>query len=304
VHADELGRQRAPVRLELAVCLEGEREAIQHAVRVEVGEGAPVSDDASAVAVGVDCAADGLDAGVVLDVRQPGSPRRYRYALDWRAQPLDARPRLIGLAVAEAIAASRIELTAVPEPALPASGRGSIAAPGRPRVASEWTVALVGDQRAFSARGGVALLGAGVMPSRRLSPHLHVTADVVVEGATALTGSGAVAVFSVSSAPRVVYRTGNRLHAEVGIGARIGVVRLHGEAPPRSPLLGESLVRAWLGPAATVGVGAGLTPGVTVTAGFELGIIETGATARDLGVPVASLGGVWTSFGLATAIAL
>jgi len=304
VHADDLDRPRSAVRLELGGCLEGERAAIQHAVRVEVEGDAPASDDASAVAVGVDCAADGLDAGVVLEVRQPGSPRRYRYALDWRAQPLDARPRLIGLAVAEAIAASRIELTAVPEPAPPASGRGAIAAPGTSRVASEWTVALAGDLRAFWARGGVALLGVGVMPARRLSLHLHLAADVVVEGATVLTGSGAVAVLSVSSAPRIVYRAGGRLHGEVGIGARVGIVRLHGEAPPRSEVVGDSLVRAWLGPVAIVGVGADLTPAVAVSACLELGVIAAGATARDLGEPAASLGGAWTSLGLAATIAL
>jgi hypothetical protein len=304
VHADDLGRQRSPVRLELGACLEHEREAIQHAVRVEVGDDTPIPDDASAVAVRVDCAADGLDAGVVLDVRQPGSPRRYRYALDWRAQPLDARPRLVGLAVAEAVAASRIELTAVPEPPPPTPGHGSIDAPGTTRVTSGWTVAFVGDQRTFSARGGVDLLGVGVMPTRRLSMHLYLAADVLAEGATVLTASGAVAVFSVSSAPRIVYRVGGGLHGELGIGARVGIVRMHGEALPQSRIVGESLVRGWLGPAATVAVGANLTPGVAVSARFELGIIAAGATARDLGEPVATLGGAWTSLGLAATIAM
>lgn len=302
--ADELGRQRAPVRLELDACLDRDHDAVQHAVRIEVGEDAPVPDDASAVAVRVECAADGLDSGVVLEVRQPGNPRRYRYALDWRAQPLDARPRLIGLAVAEAVAASRIELTAIPEPLPPAPGRGSIGAPGMPGVAADWTLALVGDQRTFSARGGADLLGVGVMPTRRLSTHLRLAADVLVENATALAESGAVAVLSVSSAPRIAYHIGGRRYGEVGLGARVGIVRMHGEALPHSQQVGESLIRLWFGPVATVGVGADLTPGVTVTARFELGIIETGATARDQGEPVASFGGMWTSFGLIAAIAL
>jgi len=77
-HAED----RPPVRLELGACLDGDRDAIQHAVRVEVGDDA--ADDARAVVVRVDCAASGLEAGVVLEVVPPDGARRYRYALDWR----------------------------------------------------------------------------------------------------------------------------------------------------------------------------------------------------------------------------
>jgi hypothetical protein len=301
--AGELGQPRPPVQLQLATCLDGERDAIERAVRVEVGE-APSADDAVAVAVRVECAADGLDAGVVLEVRPPGSARRYRYALDWRAQPPDARPRLIGLAVAEAVDASRIELTAVAEPPLPAPGRGAIDAAVAPRGAPDWSVALVADQRTFSARGGVDLLGVGLMPTRRLSPHLGLAADLIAESTTVLATSGAVAVLSVSAAPRIAYRTGGRLHGELGLGVRLGVVRMRGEALPGGPFAGASLVRLWLGPVADFAIGFELTPGLSLRAGFELGAVVAGATARDLGEPVAALGGTWTSFALAAAIAL
>lgn len=303
--ADERDRPRPPVRLELGACLERDREAIQHAVRIEVGDDASVPGDVPAVAVRVECAAEGLDAGVVLDVRSPGSPRRYRYALDWRAQPLDTRPRLIGLAVAEAVDASRIELTAVPEPSPPPAPVVSAAgAPAIPRVASGWTVALTGNQRAFSARAGVDLLGIGVVPSRRLSAHLRLAADLLIEGATVLTFAGAVSVRSVSTAPRIIYHAGGRLHGELGLGARVGIVRMRAEPLTSSQLVGEGFVRVWLGPAATVAVGAELAPGLTVSAGLELGLVGAGATARDLGDPVATVGGVWTSLGLAAAIVL
>jgi hypothetical protein len=79
---------------------------------------------------------------------------------------------------------------------------------------------------------------------------------------------------------------------------------MQGEALPHSQLLGERLVRAWFGPIATIALGTDLTPGIAVAAGFELGVIAAGATARDLGQPVATFGGTWTSFGLAAAIAL
>jgi hypothetical protein len=142
------------------------------------------------------------------------------------------------------------------------------------------------------------------MPTRRLSAHLRLATDVVVESATILTRSGAVAVLSMSSAPRIVYRAGGRLHGELGIGGRLGVVRMHGEALPQSQFAGASSLRAWLGPAAVVGAGLELAPGVAVSAHFELGVVASGATARDQGEPVATLGGAWTSFGLAATIAL
>ncbi|MEO7735664.1 MAG: hypothetical protein ABIY55_32215 [Kofleriaceae bacterium] len=293
------GDERPPVRLELGACLDGTHDAIQHAVRVEVGDDA--ASDTRAVAVRVDCAAEGLDAGVVLEVRPPDGARRYRYALDWRAQPVDARPRLIGLAVAEAVDASRIELTAVAEPV-------EVAASPRPPLvavaASPWSFAIALGQRAFSAGAGVDLVGVGFQPVRRLTPELRIAADLVVEGATVLTTSGAIAVRSLSTAPRLVYRLGGAVHGELGLGARLGVVSLAGEALPRSQLVGHRLVRAWLGPLATLAIGTDLTPRLAVAASFELGLVATGATARDLGEPVAVLEGAWTSFALSATIAL
>ena len=302
VRAAELGRARAPVLLELAACLEPERDAIQRAVRVELGGDPAGAADARAVVVRVECAAEGVDAGIVLEVRPPGTPRRYRYALDWREQPLDARPRLLGLAVTEAVDASRIELVAVSEPA-PPPGPGLAGAPAA-RAPSDWTLALFAGQRAFSPRAGVDLSGAGLMLTRRLSPHLRLGGDLMVEAATALTGAGAISVRSASIAPRIAYRAGGRIHGELGLDLRLGVVGMQGEVLPHGPFVAGSQVRAWLGPAATAALGADLTPSVALIARFELGLVAVGATARDRGEPAAVIGGTWTSLGLAAAIGL
>jgi hypothetical protein len=203
--------------------------------------------------------------------------------------------------VTEAVDASRIELTAVPEPPLP--GR-PIEAASRAADPSDWQVALAGVRRVFSGPTGVDLLGVGLVPVRRLSAHLALSADLAAEGATVLTQSGTVAVLSVSSAPRVVVRTAGRLRGELGVGARVGVVRMHGEALPGGPLTGSSLVRVWLGPAADLAVALDLTPRASLRAEVELGVVATGATARDLGKPVAAISGAWTSFGLAAVIEL
>lgn len=292
-HAED----RAPIRLELDACLDTARDDIVHAVRVEIG-----GDDAGdPVAVRITCAAEGLDAGVVLDVRPPDSPRRYRYALDWRAQPIDARPRLIGLAVAEAVDASRIELVAVPEPA-PAV----VVAPPLivPRAPSAWSVAIALERRAFSPHAGAAMLGVSIAPARRLTAHLQLAAPLTGEGATVLSDSGALVVRSASIAPRLVYRVGGRVHGELGAGARLGVVRIAGEAVPRSQLVGHRLVRAWGGPTATLAIGAALSDALTVSLGAELGVVAAGATARDLGEPAVLLDGAWAAFSLGATLAL
>ncbi len=304
-HAGDLARPRPPVRLELAACLAAAQDEIERAVRVEVGD-PPDANDASAFAVAVECVAGGLDAGVVVEVHPPGNPRRYRYALDWRAQPPDARPRLIGLAVAEAVDASRIELTAVPESPIvlgPSTGRG-IAPTAPPHAASDWRIAAIAVRRVFSAEAGVDVLGVGLMPTRRLTPHFSLSADLLAETTTVITTSGAIAVFSVSSAPRIAVRLGGRLHGELGAAARVGIVRMHGEVLPGSSLIGTSQVRPWLGPAADIAVGIELMPRLSLRASAELGVVITGATARDLGVPVAALTGTWTSVGLAAAVEL
>jgi len=286
------------VQIELAPCLEPERDAILHAARVELGP-EPPGDDVTAIAVRVACAPDGGEAGVVLEVRLPGNPRRYRYALDWRHQPEDARPRLVGLAIAEAVEASQIELVAVPEPA------PALASPPPPaRARASWELEVVADRRSFSARAGLELVGLGLRPMVRLSAHLHATGALFVETATALTPSGAIRAVAFSAAPGVVYRIGDRVQGELGVAALLGLVRLRGEALPGNSLVGTSQVRLWGGPAASLAIGLQLGPAVAATARLELGIAAAGVTARDLGTPAAAIDGAWASLGLGVTIAL
>jgi hypothetical protein len=291
---------RPPVRIELDACLDRDRDAIERAMRIELGE--PPA-EGPAVVVQVACAPEGPDDGVVLEVRPPDSPRRYRYALRWRAQPLDARPRLLGLAVAEAVDASRIELTAVPELPPPArvTGTATVIVPGAP---PSWRLSLFGERRSFVARDGFASLGVGLMLGHRLSRRVWVAADLSAETTAIVTPSGAIQMLSLSSAPRLLYRAGGRLHAEIGGGVRVGAIRMVGEALPGSVLVGRRFTRAWFGPEASVAIGIDLTPTVALKASVELGVVVSGVTGRDLGEPVAAIDGEWTSFAIGAAIAL
>lgn len=294
------------MQLALAACLDADREAIEYAVRVELGDDA-AAEPAAAVEVDVACAPGGVDAGVVLEVRPPGSARRYRYALDWSAQPSDARPRLLGLAVAEAVDASRIELTALPEPpaAAPIASPAVVAdARHGEAVAGIWAVSLVAGQRAFSHRAGVALVGGGLTATWRASPHARLAIDVLAETDTVLVASGAIHVQSLSAAPRAVLHVGGRLHAELGAGLRVGVVRMQGETTADTGLVGARLVRAWLGPIATAALGLDVAPRVAFGAGLEIGVAASGATGRELGREAAVLDGRWLALGLSATLTL
>ena len=295
-------RVRPPVDLILAACLDDVSDAFEQAARVELGDRTLGADQ---VAVRVDCAKDGIDTGVVIEVRPTGSARRYRYALDWRAQPVDLRPRLVGLAIAEAVDASQIELTAVAEPA-PAVERVAVAVPAPIERLSGWKIGLVGSWRSFGDRAGVTMSGGGLVVSRAMLPRLRVAIDAIAETQTLLVESGAIDVLSVSSSPRAIYRIGGDFYAELGIGARIGVVRMHGETltSASETLAGHGIVRTWIGPVATIGAGMALGPRLAIEAGVEVGVAAVGSTANELGEPAAVVDGRWLAIGVTTNIAL
>jgi len=290
----DTGRVRPPARIELADCLQANREIFEQAARVEIGERSTIADE---VLVTVTCAEGGIDAGVVIEVRPPGSTRRYAYALDWRRQPVDMRPRLVGLAVAEAIDASQIELTALPSPVshtLPIE-----------RV-ERWSLGLSGFRRTFSHEAGLATLGAGATLTHLIQPSLRLAIDVLGEGDTAVTSAGAIDVLTVSTAPRVLYRVGDRRFAEGGLGARLGLIHMRGEVSPEmdAQWSGRAALRTWFGPMATAGLGARISDRLAIEATVEVGISVVGSTARVLGVPAASVDGTWLSIAVATTVAL
>ena len=287
---------RPGVRIDLGACFDDDRDAMRRALGSELGDDAP-ADDPSTVDVLIDCMAGGRDTGVIVEVHWPGRLRSYVYALDWHVQPVSARPRLIALAIAAALDASWIGLAAIPPPAERDQGADPVPAP-------TWALALIGSQRSFVTNAGVTLGGGGVMPSRRLSAHVLVAMDLIAEGANLALPSGAVDVFSVSSSPRVAIRVGDRLHAAFGFGARLGMVRLRGSGLGQDEASPDQPYRFWLGPTATTALGFDLTPGVSLDAGFEIGVVEYGTAVHDMGVPAVVLGGSWTSFGLSAAIAL
>lgn len=102
---------------------------------------------------------------------------------------------------------------------------------------------------------------------------------------------------------RIVRGSTTRLAGAVAL-PDIGQTRLDDCAGPPAHLAGTTQIRPWLGPAGDVTVGVDVLPRLSLRASAELGVVAVGATARDLGVPVAVLAGTWTSLGVAAAIEL
>jgi hypothetical protein len=297
--------ERPPVRLELSTCLPLDAEAVRRAVYVELGTLA-ADEDASATAVSVDCTA----TGVLLSIQPAGSERRYRYALDWSTQATEARPRLLALAIAEAVDASRLELTALPavESAAPAPAtKAPSAAPAAPPAhpGPRYGFALEGGVRDFAADHGASLRGGGLALSTRRTPHLGAAADLLVEGGSTVTTSGVIEATTLSTSLRGTAEVSSGdWFGEVGAGARVGVVRLRGQTLTAGPIAAGATTRVWLGPAATVTFGVRLASSLRVALGAEVGFAALGATARDLGDPALSLSSTWTSLWLAASIDL
>ncbi len=286
---------RPPVRVELPDCLAAEREAIEQAIVLELGDqmiGEPI-------VVVVRCAPEGPDAGIVLDVQRPNNPRHYRYALDWRGQAEDTRARLVGLAVVEAVDASGIELTAVGEPP-----RVIVRYAAAPRHPADRTVALIGERRMFGGTHGADLLGFDVHLTQRLGEHTDAALGIGAGGDTVVTASGAVNVVAASIAPAIAIGSGDRLRGTIDGGVRIGVVRMQGTARPGAGIAGETKVRAWLGPEIGVAVGVRLGESFTIGARGEVGMTVVGASVRDFGMPVSALDGAWLSLGVSAMLSL
>jgi hypothetical protein len=291
--------ERPPVRLLLSTCLPLDAEAVRRAVRVELATLA-ADDDTTATSVSVDCTA----TGVLLTIQAPGAERRYRYALDWSTQDPEARPRLLALAVAEAVDASRIELTALPaleSAAAPAATAAASVPPPHPGYA----FALEGGVRNFSADHGASLRGAGVALSTRRTPYLGASVDLLLEGGSAVTTSGVIEATTLSTSVRGTAQVSSGdWFGEVGAGARVGIVRLRGETLTSGPFSAGATTRVWLGPAAEVAFGVRLASSLRVSLGAEVGFAALGATARDLGDPALALASAWTSLWLAASIDL
>jgi hypothetical protein len=254
--------QHPLVRLDVA-CAEADADELRRIARVELrallvdGTAGP---DLTHVRV---VCKDGLAA---LTVDDPLTGKSLRRVVVLAGAAPAVRPRLLGLAVAELVAASWIELALNPAPALPpaepppspaakAAG-GSVARMrlgGGAGTWSPWSLRALGAFGLTGFTSGPVLLGGGVRLSKDLPAHLALSVDLMFVHRSEAVSLGRVATDIITTAPALVARLRvGPVDLCGGVGFRVGGVRLTGSPTDPMTARGDSLAAAFYGPMLTV----------------------------------------------------
>jgi hypothetical protein len=297
-----MGTARAePVDLVVDDCLRDRAGEIRRLVEMELGPVAP----GGSVEVEVACAADGFTVTVVD--RQRGA---LRFEVDAAAVPASAHARLIALTVAEAVAASRIELAppavagSIQRVPFPETREATIARP-IDRVGIDDAPTLHGLAAARTLGLQATTVGGGVAASVPIGRRTALSGDLVLEGGLSPVSAGNVHLFLASLAPRLVAR--GRLRScivEAGAGLRVGLARLSGESSDPMMLEGRVIVAPWGGPIAVSSVRFPLGSQTSVGLGLEAGYTTLSVVGRVPMEPPVELRGAWVGLHMSAGLDL
>jgi hypothetical protein len=273
--------QHPLVRLDVE-CPEARPEEIRRVVRVELRAllvDEPPGPDLTRVRIV--CKGD-LAA---LTVDDPLTAKALRRVVSLTGAAPAVRPRLLGLAVAELVAASWIELALNPTPALPpAEPPASAGTREAGRVAararfgsgatswSPWSLRAVGAFNLTGFTSGPVLLGGGIRLGKDLPAHLALSLDLMFVHGSEAVSLGRVATDLITVAPALLARV--RLGPVAlcgGLGFRVGGARLTGSPADPATARGESLVAAVYGPMLTVSTSVKLWRFLLLEVGGEAG---------------------------------
>jgi len=238
--------------------------------------------------------------------------------------PGDAAPRAVALASLELMAArssivrERIDASRNSTPAPTAPPRATpprapaitsgVVAP-QPRVkpsvpVREIRIGLGVSLRDFPAKHGVSLLGGQVQASTKLGPMWQIAANAEVASGKNKVSLGETSATLLSCGASFGVRSGGTAFgASLGLGARIGAVRLSGASVDPVSVSAASRWRPWGGPMAVAGLFSGFGRfGITLAA--ELGQSLLKPEGQADGVTAISLRGPWAAFSLGASIRL
>ena len=300
--------QHPLVRLDVE-CPEARPEEIRRVVRVELRallvEEPPGPD---LTRVRIVCKGD-LAA---LTVDDPLTAKSLRRVVILTGAAPAVKPRLLGLAVAELVAASWIELALNPTPALPpaepppsAASREAGRAVARARLGSgaaswsPWSLSAAGAFNLTGFTSGPVLLGGGIRLGKDLPAHLALSLDLMFVHGSEAVSLGRVATDLITVAPALLARVRlGPVDLRGGVGLRVGGARLTGSPANPATARGDSLVAAVYGPMLTVSTSVRLWRFLLVEIAGEAGWL-----IRAIGGLVAhqrevSLGGAFLGFQL------
>jgi hypothetical protein len=240
---------------------------------------------------------------VRMEVLDSVTGKRLVRHLDLRRYAASARPRLLGVSVAELVAASWVELAAHQQaPVRPVEARGSERSRDMAvRVAEDtllppptWDVEpSIGGRRLDQGR--LTVLGGALALNRSQRGWLAYGGDLTLEGGSRAVALGRVGVTVGSLGASVRLRQElTILRFEAGLGARLGFVRFQGTPDDRGVnAVGESAVLPWGGPLALVRVAVAPVRRLTLTGSFEAGLATLAAEARVAGAAAVVLDREW-----------
>ena len=298
------------VSLHIDACPEAQEAVVRHIVQVELGDlllAAEAARDAGTTRIEVTCSGSSASVRVVDGVTGKNLERQLELA----AVAPEMQARLLGLAAAELVVASWVELSV--EPATMPSGLSGLAglsarAPLRARQvaaafveAREPRAAL--PERRWLARAAAAQLSfdtglslRGVELGAVYRQHEWLGYEATLGGYTGgqSVDNGRIITRALAAAVEVAACvTIDRLALEGAAGVRAGVARLRGIGAPGLDLTGLTFTAPWAG--AHVGAEAQVraTDRLHLHVGVEAGAVVAGVAATVAGIEEPHIDGWW-----------
>ncbi len=245
----------------------------------------------------------------LVSVDDPMTGKSLARRVDLGSVPRVAASRLLAVAIAELVAASWIELTANPVPAIPrpdatASPAARRWAEGIVRRSPLWRMQLA----ITGSAAGVPTLptfGAGLAARYLAGSHLASGGDVRVEYARRAFANGTAHVVMLSTGLVGWYRhDAGWAEVAVGTGGRVGSAWIAGEPQADSNLRGRTVSGPFLGPLFTAELARTLAPGVTIALAVEAGTVVLPVIGRAGDRRVVGVDGPWLGVAVAAGLEL
>jgi hypothetical protein len=312
---------RLPVELEVDPCTGVAPDVVGRIFTVELGvsvtyvpagEASEPAQKPDTTLVSLSC-----DEGTIrMVVRDPLSGKMLERHVDLRAQRSSARPRLLSLSAAELVAASWIELDAVPAPppapiveatALPPArteaAEAARAAISR-RLPVQWDVEAIAVGRRFPD-ANLTTWGGGVAATWAFEGWLALAGNLLGEVGSidvrhdgAMVGTASLETGSVGLCARL-RRSWPTFALEGGVGGRLFLTRLRGTAEEQpGGWVEHSFTGTWGGPLAEVRVGWKVSPVMLVVASVEGGTVTRQLAGFVAKRPDVVIDGSWAALSL------
>lgn len=299
----------APVKLRLNPCTETDAPNVSRLLGIELGALAgahPIPD--VEIVVEVAC----RDELTVVRVFDPVTDKTLERVLRLRRAAPQARSRLLALAIVELLVASWAELAAAPQ-ATPAptaattparEAAQAIAAERLQAPSARVSMLLEGGGTNFFTPVGLTG-GGGLRVIVDLPGRLGAAVGLRMDRAVATRDLGSVTFESLSLAPVALARAAlGPITARGGVGARVGLGRMTGDARDPERTTVGSFSAAWAGPMVTSGLGARFWRRLTVELAIEAGYVALPLGARVAHVRDVTVEGPWLGAALGLGWAL